>query len=108
MKVRLIENLIDDGTIHPKGHVLDADDEFGNNLIARGIAIPDTIASELDAARAKIATFETEARETATRLIAERSVEAAKAVDEATARAKEAKHGAPKPVSVRTSKPATA
>lgn len=102
MKIRLIENLIDNSTIHPKGHVLDVEDEFGNGLIARSIAIPDAIASELDAARAKIAKLEAEAKETAAKLIADRSVEAAKAVDEAKAKADEAKRGAPKADRVRS------
>lgn len=105
MKIRLIENLIADGEIHAKGRVLDVDDGFGNDLIARSIAIPDAIASELDAARAKIATLETEARETAAKMIAERSAQAVEAVDAAKAKAADAKQGATKTHRVRSSAP---
>lgn len=72
MQVELIQNLIEEQRIHPKGTVLEYPDAFARSLIAREIAVDAGIGAEIRRLEAEAVRQRESAREAAAEIEAER------------------------------------
>lgn len=91
MKLELVQPLLGEGMTHPKGSIITVNDEFGQNLVARGIAIDASLGAEIAAIKAEADKKLAEAKAKASEAEAAKVAAASKMEAEAKARAEEAR-----------------
>lgn len=91
MKLELVQPLIGDGATHPRGAIINVNDDFGQSLVARGIAIDAGLGAEIASIKAEAEKKLAEAKAKATEAEAARHAAAAKMEAEAKVRAEEAR-----------------